>query len=80
MDAREKEILEDVLAMATAGRDVSINLVVEAISEDNHATESLVAFMDGITTGDNPTLLQIQYNQQLTNALFKHVADYIVRD
>jgi pantothenate kinase len=72
--------LEHVLELATGGDDSSINLIVEAVGEDNHATESLVALMDGAILGRNPTLMEIQYNQQLLTSLVKHIAEYIVRD
>ena len=80
LDTDQTEKLGTVLLNASAGHQDSIGLIVEAIGNDDRATEALVDFMDGVTTGDNPTLLQLQFNQQLTTGLFKHIAEYIVRD
>jgi hypothetical protein len=80
MDADQKEALERVIILSSGGDEQAINQVIEAIGNDQQATQALVNFMDGIAVSDNPSLLQIQYNQQLTNSLFKTIANYIVRD
>ncbi len=72
--------LEHVLELATGGDESSISLIVEAVGEDNHSTEALVNFMDGIILDPNPSPIQDKYNLQLMRALFKHIAEYIVRD
>ena len=76
----ENRRLTDVLALATGGDDESINLVIEAIGNDDDATKAFVNFMDGVTVCDNPTLSQVHFNHQLTKKLFKHISEYIVRD
>lgn len=80
MNMVKEGILSDIMLGATAGSDRAIEIVIEAIGNDDHATKALIEFMDGFSEGANPTLFQIQFNQQLSNALFKHIAEYIVRD
>jgi len=72
--------LEHVLELATGGDESSISLIVEAVGEDNRVSESLVNFMDGAILDPDLSPIQAQYNLQLMRALFKHIAEYIVRD
>ncbi len=78
MNVAEESALNDILLEATAGNDQAIEVVIEAIGNDDHATKALVEFMDGFSETSNPTLLQIKFNHQLAAALFKHIAEYVV--
>jgi hypothetical protein len=73
--------LVTAIQQADSGDKLAVDQIIESVAQDRvHAGKALVNFMEGVSIGTNPTLAQIQFNQQLTNALFKHIADYLVRD
>ena len=69
-----------VIELATGEDAQATDQILEAVGNDDDTNKALVNFMSGVSFGTNPTMYQIQYNQQLTNALFSSIANYIVRD
>ena len=72
--------LDHVISLAGGEDERAVNQILEAFGNDDATNKAVAAFMDGFTFGPNPRLHETNYNQQLTNDLFRSIADYIVRD
>lgn len=72
--------LNETIALASGCDHKAGCEITEAIGNHDNATWALIEFMDNVTIGQNPTLIQIKTNQTAINNLFKHIADYVVRE
>lgn len=80
LDTDQKLKLERIMELATGGDDIATLLIADGVGNDDHVTNSLIDFLDGFITGPNPTLMEMQFNQQLGTAMCKHFFEYLVRD
>ena len=85
---KKADYLAHIIFMAQTDGDIHYantsckaeSLLIEPIGNDDDSTKALINFMDTATPGSNPTLKEIQMNQQAVTLLFNAMAFYLTEE